>query len=116
LTAAPANYFTWSEVTGTSQTAAVNTGYITNNASLVSVTLPTTAAVGDRVRIAGKGAGGWRVAQNASELIHLGSSVTTTGVGGYLEFTNRYDCVELVCIVADTEWVALSSVGNITVV
>jgi hypothetical protein len=41
----------WSEVTGTSQNAAVNNAYITNNAALVTVTLPTTAAIGDRLRI-----------------------------------------------------------------
>jgi hypothetical protein len=46
---------TWSEVTGTSQTASVASGYITNNAGLVTVTLPGTAAVGDIVEVAGKG-------------------------------------------------------------
>lgn len=107
---------TWNEVTGTSQAAAVNNGYIANNASLVTITLPDTAAVGSIVRIAGKGAGGWRLAQNASESINFGSSVTTTGAGGYLEFTNQYDAVEVLCIVADTTWVVLSSVGNLTVV
>lgn len=107
---------TWNEVTGTTQTAAVDNGYITNNASQVVVTLPTTAAVGKTVRIAGKGAGGWRVAQNASEIIHFGNVNSTTGTGGYIESTHRYDAVELLCIVADTEWVVLSSVGNITIV
>lgn len=106
---------TWNEVTGTTQAAAVNNGYITNNASLVTVTIPTTAAVGDTVRVAGRGAGGWKIAQNASEIIHFGSTDTTTGTGGSLESTNRYDAVELVCIVADTEWVVASSMGNITI-
>lgn len=105
----------WTEVTGTSQSASVNNGYITNNAGLVTVTIPTTAPVGSVVRISGKGAGGWKVAQNASELIHFGSVDTTTGTGGSLASTNRYDAVELICVVADTEWLVLSSVGNITV-
>jgi len=52
----------WSEVTGTSQSASVDTGYILNNASLVT-SIPSTAAVGKVVAVAGKGAGGWRVAQ-----------------------------------------------------
>lgn len=107
---------TWSEVTGTSQSAAVNNGYITNNAALVTVTIPTTAAVGSIVRVSGKGAGGWKVAQNASESIHFGSVTTTTGTGGYLQSTGQYDSVELLCIVADTTWEVISSVGNITVV
>lgn len=106
----------WTEVTGTSQAAAVNNGYIANNAALVTVTLPTTAAVGSIVRVAGKGAGGWLIAQNASELIRFGSSTTTTGTGGSLASVNRYDAAELVCIAADTEWAVISSIGNITIV
>lgn len=106
----------WTEVTGTSQSASINNGYITNNAGLVTVTIPTTAAVGSIVEVAGKSAGGWKVAQNASEIIHFGSVDTTTGTGGSLASTNRYDSVRLICIVADTEWLVLSSVGNITVV
>ena len=105
----------WSEVTGTSQAGAINTGYIANNAGLVTITLPTTAAVGSVLRVAGKGAGGWQIAQNASEIIHFGTLDTTTGTGGSLESTNTYDSVELLCIVADTEWLVISSVGNITV-
>lgn len=106
---------TWVEVTGTSQSAADNSGYITNNAGLVTVTIPTTAAVGDTVRIVGKGAGGWRIAQNASETIHFGNLSTTTGTGGRLDSTNRYDSVELVCITANTDWAVASSIGNIGV-
>lgn len=106
----------WTTVTGTSQAAAVNTGYITNNASLVTVTLPTTAAVGDTVAIAGQGAGGWKLAQNASEVIYFGNATTTTGTGGYLASTHRRDSVVLVCITADTEWEVYSSVGSITYV
>jgi len=106
----------WTEVTGTSQAAAVNNGYILNNAGLVTLTIPTTAAVGDVVRVVGKGAGGWLIAQNASENINFGALTTTTGAGGSLASTNRYDCVELVCTVANTTWTVASSIGNITVV
>jgi len=107
---------TWNEQTGTSDTMAVDNGYIANNAGLVTFTLPTTAAVGSVVRVAGVGAGGWAIAQNASEIIHFGNQDTTTGTGGSLASVNRYDAVELVCVVADTEWSVLSSQGNITVV
>jgi hypothetical protein len=113
---APATSLSWTTVTGTSQAAAVNTGYITNNASLVTVTLPTTAAVGDTVAIAGQGAGGWKLAQNASEVIYFGNATTTTGTGGYLASTHRRDSVVLVCITADTEWEVYSSIGSITYV
>lgn len=107
--------FVWNEVTAASDNMDVNEGYIANNAAQVDLTIPTTAAVGDVVRVAGKGAGGWKVSQNAGETIYFGSLSTTTGVGGSLESTVQYDAVELLCIVADTDWVVISSIGNITV-
>lgn len=105
----------WEEVTTTSQSADVDTGYITNNANLVTVTLPSTIALGEVVRVTGKGAGGWRVAQNAGQTVYFGSSSTTTGTGGRLDSTHRRDSVELVCVTANTDFNVLSSVGNITV-
>lgn len=115
VNAAPSGGVFWTEVTGTSQTAVVGNAYITNNVGLVTVTLPTTAAVGSVIRIVGKGTGGWKVAQNLLEIIHFGSSDTTIGTGGSLASTHRRDVVELVCVVADNEWSVISSVGNITV-
>lgn len=106
----------WEEVTETSQAAAVNTGYITNNAGLVTITIPDTAAVGDVIRVVGKGAGLFSIAQNASEIIHFGNLDTTTGVGGSITATHRRDSIELVCSVANTEWTVISSIGNFTVV
>ena len=107
--------FTWVDVTGTSDAIEANTGYISNNAGLVTLTLPASCAVGDCHKVAGLGAGGWLVAQNASQLIHFGNMDTTTGVGGSLASSNRYDCIELLCVVANTEWLILNSVGVITV-
>lgn len=106
---------TFNEVTGTSQAMAVNNGYIANNASLVTLTLPSTASVGDIVEVIGYGAGGWSVAQNAGQTIHFISSDTTTGAGGSLASTVRYDCVTLICTVTNTDWVVSNSVGNLTV-
>lgn len=106
----------WTEVTGTSQAAAVNSGYVTNNVALVTVTLPSTAALGSIVEISGKGAGGWKVGQNSGQTIHFGNVNSTTGTGGSLASTLQYDTVRLLCTTANTDWVVLSSVGNITVV
>lgn len=109
--------FTFTDITGTSQTATVNSGWTTNNAGLVTVTLPSTAAYGSIVWIVGKGAGGWRIAQpNAGSVIHYGNQNTTTGVTGRLDSTNRYDAIQLLCTVADNEWTCTGiSQGNITV-
>lgn len=106
----------WSEVTGTSQSMAVDTGYIANNGSLVTLTLPSTAAIGKVVRVTGKGNGGWRISQNASQIINFNSTSTTAGTGGYIASTYLRDAVELVCVVADTQFNVISSTGNITVV
>ena len=106
--------FTWNEETGTSATMSVDNGYISNNASAVTFTLPDTAAVGSRVVVLGKGAGGWIVAQNASEQIIVNAThATTAGVGGSLNSNDRYDAVELICTVADTTWTVTNIKGNI---
>lgn len=116
ITISTTNSILWVEVTGTTQSMAVDTGYIANNAALVTLTLPAVAVVGDRVRVAGKGAGLWRIAQNALQVIHFGATDSTIGVGGSVTAILRYDCVELLCITDNTDWVVLSSVGNLTVV
>ncbi len=109
-----AGAFNADAVIGTAQQAPANASYIANNAGLVTVTLPTTAAVGSRVRVIGLGAGGWRVAQNASQLVHKSGTATTTGTGGSVSSSNRYNAVELVCVVANTEWDVVSSEGTLT--
>lgn len=115
-TASGGGGITWTEVTGTTQSMAVDNAYIANNASQVVFTLPSTAAVGKVVRVSGKGAGGWKIAQNASGIIHFGNIDTTTGVGGYIQSTHKRDSVELVCVVANNEWNVVSSMGNIDLV
>jgi hypothetical protein len=103
----------WTEVTGVSVNAAVQNGYILNNAGLVTVNLPGTCAVGDEIRLAGKGTGLYVVDAPAGDTIHYGNQ--DTSAGGTLTATNRYDSIHLLCTVADTEWTVLNSVGNFTV-
>lgn len=108
---------TWTVVTGTTQAAAVNNGYIANNAGTVTVTLPATSAVGDIVRVTGiNNATGWKVAQNAGNQIFFGTTSTTAGTGGSLQSTQTRDAVELVCTSVSANWQVISSIGNITVV
>ena len=106
---------TWSIITA-DQSAVVDNGYICNKGTLLTLTLPTTAAVNTRIRLAGMNAGLWKIAQNASQKIHFGNVTTTTGTGGYLASVHARDAVELICVVADLEWNVISSIGNITVV
>ncbi len=108
---------TWTVVTGTTQAAAVNNGYIANNAGVVTITLPSTSSVGDIVSVTGiNNATGWKVAQNAGNQIFFGITSTTSGTGGSLQSTQTRDAIQLLCISANANWQVLSSVGNITVV
>ena len=104
----------WSEVTANT-TMAVGTGSLANKATLLTLTLPATSAVGETVRVAGMNAGLWKVAQAANQYIKFGNQNTTTGTGGSLASVSTYDAVELVCIEANVGWVVVSSQGNITV-
>lgn len=107
---------TWSVVTGTTQSAAVNNGYIANNAGQVTVTLPAVSAVGDCVAVTGiNNATGWKIAQNAGNQIFFGTSSTTAGAGGSLTSTQTRDSVFLLCTSANTNWQVLNSIGSITV-
>lgn len=109
--------FTSVNQTTTSVTMTTNVRYLANNAALVTLTLPTTSAIGDILELAGVGAGGWKIAQAAGQQIHIGSATTTVGVGGSVASTNQYDSVRLVCIVANTTWSSLGGPqGTLTIV
>lgn len=96
--------FPFTDVSGTSASMAINNAYTANNAGLVTLTLPSTAAYGSWVWVVGKGAGGWRIAQNAGQTIHYGNKVTTTGATGHLDSTLQYDSIMLICTITDTDW------------
>jgi hypothetical protein len=102
-------------VTGTSVTmsdaAAINI-YVANNASLCTLTLPTTTTVGHIFKIVGAGAGGWKIAQGTSQVIDFqvngANASTTSGTGGSLSSNLSTDCIELGAIVANTTFTATS--------
>jgi len=109
--------FTWTVVTGTTQSMAINNGYIANNAGQITFTLPATSAVGTMVAVTGENnATGWKIAQNSGNQIFFGTAATTAGTGGSLTSTNIYDTVFLLCTSANANWTVVGSVGNITVV
>ena len=107
--------FVWTDVTGTTQALAINSGYVMNNAAIVTGTLPATASFGDVIEVAGYGAGGWRIAQNAGQEIIFGTGTTTSGVTGYLASTDKADVVRLLCVATNIKFTVIHSIGNITV-
>jgi hypothetical protein len=108
---------TWTVVTGTTQAAATNNGYIANNAGLVTITLPATSSVGDVVAVTGiNNVTGWKIAQNAGNQIFFGNASTTSGTGGSLASTATRDTIFLLCVTANAAWNVTDSIGNITIV
>jgi hypothetical protein len=105
----------WNEVTSTSASMRTGNNYVANNAALVTLTLPSSSSLGDFIVVVGKGAGLYKIAQNASQVIRTGTTDTTTGTGGSLTATNRYDCICLRCITANTEWVIERIKGAFTI-
>jgi hypothetical protein len=104
------------EVTGTSQQMAVGATYIANNAGLVTLTLPAAAALNDMVEVIGKGGGGWKIAQNASQYVKMVATQTATGTGGSIASTAQYDVVRLKCTTATVGWTVVYSEGNLSLV
>ncbi len=112
-TTAQLNFATYNDVSGTSQAAIVNNGYIISNAGQTTVTLPATAAEGSVFAVQGKGAAGWILQANTGQTIHLGSSATSSA--GSLTSTNQWDSVTIVCVTANTTFAVTSVIGNLTV-
>ena len=115
--AAAASGFAWVNTTGATQAMAVTTGYVSNDTStLVTFTLPAVAAVGAEVAVVGSGTGLWTVAQNSGQTIHFNAVDSTTGTGGSVSSTSRYDSMTLICNVANSDWVVYQATGNLSVV
>lgn len=105
----------WNVITGNTN-AVVENGYICNSASPLTVTLPVTAAVGTAIAVANFNTGGFTIAQNANQNIRIGSTVSTTGVGGSVASSAQGDAIYLVCVVANTSWMVINAPeGNFTV-
>lgn len=101
----------WAGIAGTTQNAAVNSGYVVQNAAQTTITLPATAAIGDEVLIRGLGAGGWILTANTGQTIKAGSQ--TTSSAGTLTSSEQYDNIDVTCIVANTTW-SISAMGPIS--
>lgn len=89
-------------ISSSSQTIQPNVEYIVNNGgSLVTFTLPATMAVGDKVRIIGFSLGLWKIAvTTGQDLTFLSQSVTTST--GSITSTQRFQCMEVTCLQANT--------------
>lgn len=112
---ATSGLFTWTDVTGATQTLAINNGYLTDRGGGVTYTLPATASIGDMIKIVGK-SGLATITPNANQQILISSASGTVGASGTAVSTNAGDCINLVCTTsgASTVWRASDLVGSWT--
>jgi len=102
--------FAWVDVPGTTQAAAINTGYICSNAGATTVTLPATAAEGSVVGVASANAGGFIFTANGGQTIKFLGQTTTSG--GSWTSAEQYDVMIVLCIVANTTWMVIQAPGS----
>jgi hypothetical protein len=110
IAASGAAGITWANISGTTQAAAVNTGYVVGNASQTTITLPATAALGSVVTIQGKGAAGWVLAANTGQVIQVGQTASSTA--GSVTSAAAFDSIQVVCITANTTWATISVLSS----
>ena len=102
--------FAWYQISA-GQTLLRNSGDIVDGP--IPSTRPGSSIVGDRIVIIGL-TGGWTLNYGVNQIIHFFKRDTTISTGS-LASTNAKDTIVLVCTADNTEWSALSSGGNITV-
>jgi hypothetical protein len=106
---------TWIDQLSTPVTMTTRTGYTSDaGASLITFTLPTSAAIGDTIEIQGKGSGLFVIAQAASQQIFMGNVSTTPGIVGSLASTLQYDYIRLKALTtgATSTWSVCGSQGT----
>lgn len=99
------------------QTLAIGKNYLIKSGGLVRGTLPTTAPVGSKIRVAGAGDGPWEIRHaNGCKVILNSVKQTTATVSGAVQSIDNYDAVELMCITANTDWLIISHKGSIDLI
>jgi len=104
----------YSEVTMDTNPMVAYTDYSVNSASSVTMTLPSTSAVGEVFIVKRINTGDVSIAQQAGQTIHYNGTDTTTGAGGSLDSNARWDCIWLQTVVTDTDFIVINSSGSWT--
>jgi hypothetical protein len=106
----------WNFVDANVANMVVDNGYVCIAAGgNLTLGLPATAAQGTELEVALDGATSWTITQGAGQQIRLGNRETTAGAGGSLASMAQGDRVMLLCVTADTRWLAIGYNGNLTV-
>lgn len=108
--------FSWNDVISGSANLVAENGYVIHNAGATTLTMPTSASLGDTIQIVGR-QGIWAIIYGIGQYIQFGTQDTTI-TSGQLSATNASDCVTLVCIIPSGTvpiFAVTTSIGNITV-
>jgi hypothetical protein len=105
---------TWSAVTA-SATASVNQAYV-GTSGTVTILLPTVSALGDIVIISLTGGNQISFGQSTGQSIQLGNMITTPGTVGSISSIASGNLLNIVCVTANTDWLAQAAQGNWDVV
>jgi hypothetical protein len=95
-----------------------NRNYIMDKVTVLEADLPATSVVGDRIKIIGKGAGGWELYSNAAATTQqvvrtdVSSQPSASSRVALIKSLTQYDCIELECVVSDSIWVVVNSEGG----
>jgi hypothetical protein len=101
----------FSTISGTTQDAEVGHGYIIGNSSLTTINLPLDAIAGEQVAIQGYGSSGWLVQAGAGVTLQIGS--TASSIGGTVASSNRWDSIQLICLVnSGSVWALYAPVSS----
>jgi hypothetical protein len=102
-------------VASTGGALVVQNSYTVAQAGQASFSLPATAAVGDMFLIAGTSAnsGGFTITQGTGQTIRQNTNATTTTTGN-IATAAANTSVWVMCVVANTDFIILASVGTVT--
>ena len=104
----------WVDVTGSSQQAVSNTGYLVDNPVLSTILLPAAPAIGDFVAVTGAGVGVWTIVKS------VGQSVITMNISGGIALSETIsggqgDAITLQYI-GNNKYTVLNYAGNLNLV
>ncbi len=112
--AAPSAGLTYTAITA-DQIAAVGNAYINNKSgSILAITLPVTASVGQQIAVfGGTNTASFKFVYTTSQKIHS-AATTTTVTTGNLTAAEQWAVVLLTCVVTNNEWSVTYYNGSIT--
>jgi sugar lactone lactonase YvrE len=112
--AAIAELTTNTTVVTANTTAAVSNHYFVNSSARKKITLPSTFAVGDEIRITGMGAGGWMIKPATGDTINAsGGSVPSSGTAIFND--QQYTSISLEANSANNSWIVTGYSGTFTI-